>query len=297
MDKSKIKGILAAMVTPTDSEGKVNKLTARRLVNHLIDSGVDGLVPVAGTGEFMALSPMERVAMVETVVDETAGRVPVVPGVLNTGFKEAVITGKDFKKVGADAILLITPYYIYPTQEGIREYFNEFISKVKLPVIIYDVPSRTKVSLEPATINKMIEGNKMIIGIKACNTDLGHFSRMMLLVKDKISVLSGDDILFMPQIILGAKGGILATANLFQRPWIKMLEMISNGDIDGAKRIHFSLIPLMDALFAECNPGPLKEAMAMVGIDVGHALRPLSKPSPENMKRLKSEIKILLDNS
>ncbi len=297
LTKNQVKGILPAMVTPTDGSGTVNKSMARRLVRHLIDAKVGGLVPVGGSGEFPALSAKERLTMVETVVDEAAGKVPVIAGILSTGFSEAVSSGIDFKKAGADAVMLVTPYYIRPGQEGIREYYAEFISRVKLPVLIYDIPYRTGVYLEPGTINKIAdESDQMVIGLKACNTDLAHFTRMISLVGEKISVLSGEEYLFLSEVILGAKGGVLATANAFPRPWVKMFDMISTGDIDGARRIHFSLLPLMDAAFSEVNPGPLKEAMAMVGLDVGHPLRPLVIPSDENMTRLKAAVEGLLKN-
>lgn len=295
LKRNQLSGILPAMVTPTDRNCKVDKSTTRRLVRHLIDAGVGGLVPLGGTGEYPALSPMDRVTMVETVVDQAAGKVPVIAGILSTGFKEAVSSGMDFKKAGADAVMLVTPYYIKPGQEGIREYYAEFISRVKLPVVIYDIPYRTGVYLEPGTINKIVDqSEKMVIGLKACNTDLAHFTRLMALVENKISVLSGEEYLFMSEVILGAKGGILASANAFPRPWVKMFEMISAGDIDGARRIHFGLVPLMDAIFSEVNPGPLKEAMPMVGFDVGHPLRPLSKPNKENLIRLKEAVRGLL---
>jgi 4-hydroxy-tetrahydrodipicolinate synthase len=298
LKKDQLSGILPAMVTPTDRNGRINKSTARRLVGHLIHEKVGGLVPLGGTGEYPALSPLDRATMVETVVDEAAGRVPVIAGILSPGFKEAVSSGMDFKKAGADGVMLVTPYYIKPGQEGIREYFAEFISRVKLPVVIYDIPYRTGVYLDPATINKIVdEGGKMVIGMKACNTDLAHFTRLMALVSDKISVLSGEEYLFMSEVILGAKGGILASANAFPRPWVKMFEMISAGDIDGARRIHFGLVPLMDAVFAESNPGPLKEAMPMVGFDVGHPLSPLSIPNKENLIRLKAAVQALLKKS
>jgi 4-hydroxy-tetrahydrodipicolinate synthase len=296
LDKSKLGGILPALVTPTDGDGRVRRETTRTLVRRVLDAGVAGLVPLGGTGEYAALSPSDRIAFVETVVDENAGAVPVVAGVLSVGFKEAVSAGLDFKRAGVDAIMLLTPYYVKPTQEGQREYFSEFIARVDLPVVIYDIPYRTGTYLDPSTIEKMAEENELIIGIKACNTDVAHFTRMMARVGDKISVLSGEEYLFLAQVVLGAKGGILATANAFPRPWIRMFELLVKGDIDGAKRILFKLLPLLDAAFSEINPGPLKEAMAMAGLDVGHALRPLVRPSQENMTGLQAAVQKLMDD-
>jgi 4-hydroxy-tetrahydrodipicolinate synthase len=294
LQKDKLIGILPAIVTPVNSEGKVNRKATRRLVNYLINAGVGGLVPLGGTGEYTALSSQDRVKLVETVVEETARRVPVIAGILTPGFKEAVMTGKDFRSAGADAVMLVTPYYIRPSQEGIRQYYGEFVSKVDLPVVLYNIPYRTGVCLEPATINQIVDENQRVIGIKECHTDFSHFTRMMAFVKDKISVLSGEEFLFLPEVMMGAKGGILATANLFPRPWIRMFEMIGKGNIEGARRIHFGLLSLMDAAFAECNPGPIKEVMGMIDIDVGHALRPLTPPNQDNLKRLRTAVRKLL---
>ena len=186
--------------------------------------------------------------------------------------------------------MLIPPYFTKATQEGISEYFAEFIAKVKMPVVIYDVPYYTGIYLDPGTIKKIAEENKMIIGIKACNTNFSHFTKLVILVKDKISVLSGDEYLFIPEVILGAKGVIPASANVFPHHLVKIFEMTCAGDIDGAKRLYLRLVPVLEALFAETNPGPIKEAMAMVGFDVGHVLRPLKKPNKENLSRLREAV-------
>jgi len=296
LDKSKLKGIFPAMVTPTDSEDKVNKEVTKRLVGFLIDSGVSGLVPLGGTGEFTALSTVDRRIMVETVVEAANGRVPVIAGVLSPGFKEAVDAGLEFKKAGADGVLLITPFYIRPTQDSLRAYFNEWISRVGLPVVLYEIPYRTGVILDPDTYNKIADENEMVIGMKACNPDIVHFCRTQQLVGEKISVLSGEEHLFTSHMVLGAKGGLLATCNIFPKAWIRICSLCLNGDFAAAGRLHADLVPFLDAVFAEGNPGPLKEAMKLVGLDVGHALRPLTKPSQSTIERMRAAAEPLLKN-
>jgi 4-hydroxy-tetrahydrodipicolinate synthase len=296
LDKGSLNGIFPAMVTPTDSEGNINKDATRKLVKFLIEAGVAGLVPLGGTGEFTNLPPLERVRFVEAVVEETNGKVPVIAGVLSPGFGEAVNTGMDFKKAGADGIMLLTPFYVKPTQEGMRAYFNEYTSKVGLPLLLYDIPYRTGVSLEPGTIRSMIDENEMIIGMKACNTDLAYFTRLMAIVGDSMSVLSGEEYLFMSHMILGAKGGVLATCNVFPDAWIKLYNLLIRGEVDSATKILFRLVPLLDAAFAEINPGPLKAAMAMRGFEVGPALKPLVAPSDKTFSDLKLAVQSLLSD-
>ena len=291
LDKNNLKGIFPALVTPTDEDGNVDKVKTRRLVNTFIEAGCKGLLPVGGTGEYTSLSPLDRVTSVETVVEETAGRVPVIAGVLSAGFKEALNAGMDFKKAGADALMLVTPHYAKPLQEGIRKYFCDFVLKIDMPVIIYDNPVRTGVTLEPRTIEKIVDENEMIIGFKASSPDPAHFLKTMSLVGDKISILSGDEYLFVWQLMMGAQGGFPAIVNVFPQPWVEIFEKVQKGDIGGAFKTHTQLIPLIEAIYAETFPSLLKEAMGMVGMDVGHVLSPLERPSAENMKRLKKVVK------
>lgn len=296
LDRSRLQGVFVPMVTPTTAEGKVDKVATVSVVKHLIDGGVQGLVPLGATGEYGCLSTADRAEILEIVVKEGGGEVPVIAGVLSTGFKDAVDAGLDFKKAGADGILLLPPYFPKGTQEGICEYFREFIAQVQLPVLIYDIPYRTSVILEPATIEKIVDENKLVVGLKACNTDLAHFSRMVALVGDKIAILGGEDYLFLAEMMLGARGGILATANVFPSTWVKMSRLIGAGEIEAAKHIHFGMLPFLDACFSEPNPGPMKESMSIVGVPVGQAMRPLYRPNEQTINKLKTIINSLREH-
>lgn len=290
LSKSELKGILPALVTPTDSEGHFKASDTQKLLKHMINAGVSGIVPLGGTGEFTNMPPKERIKFVDYVVKEVNGKLPVIAGILSPGFHESVEIGLEFKKTGVDAVMLLTPFYVKPTQEGIIQYFLSFIDKVKMPVLLYDIPYRTMVSTDPVTVRKIAEKSEMLIGMKACNPDLAYFARLMLQVEDLISVLSGEEYLFMSHVLLGAKGGILATCNLFPSEWIKMYDCLQKKDTDSAKNILFSLVPLLDAAFSEINPGPLKTALAMEGFDVGPVLSPLLAPQPSTIEKLQASM-------
>ena len=282
-------GLYPALPTPTDANANVDCAATTKLVDFLCGSGVNGLVPVGGTGEYAALSPDDRRIMVETTVEAAAGRLPVIAGVLAPGFKEAVQAAKDFTAAGAAGVMLLTPYYVTATQDGIREYFKAFAGEVDVPVLLYEIPYRTGIALKAETIAGMAD-DRSIIGMKACNPDFNQFARVIGLVGDEISVLSGEEPFFATHVAMGARGGVLATANFFPKIWQEIFALASAGNLKAALAKQQRLLPLLDAVFSETNPGPLKEAMAMLGMPVGHALRPLQQPKPETMEKMRVAI-------
>src|SRR5229473_2920239 len=275
LTKDQLIGLYPALPTPTDPSGTVDRKATARLVEFLCAAGVNGLVPVGGTGEYAALLPAERRTMVEVTVDAAAGRVPVVAGVLAPGFKESVQAAKDFAAAGAVGVMLVTPYYVTPTQEGIREYFRAFAQEVPVPVMLYEIPYRTGIAM------------------KACNPDFNQFARVIGLAGDRISVMSGEEPFFATHVAMGARGGVLATANVFPKIWQEIFALASAGNLKGALARQQQIVPLLDATFAETNPGPLKELMAMMGLPVGHVLRPLQRPRPETMEKLLAAVRAL----
>lgn len=239
--KLTLKGIYPAFPTATDSDGKVDAEGMRRLVEHLLAGGAAGLVPVGGTGEYTALSPKERVRAVEATVAAANGKVPVIPGILSPGFAEAVEAGVAFKAAGADALMLVAPFYVTPSQDGIRDYFKGFCDKVDLPVLLYDIPSRTRIALDPETIARMVEDGT-IIGMKACNTDANHFNRVIDFVGEKIGVLSGEDLYFAVQVAMGGAGGVLASATMI-RDTGSRCSRLARTDLSAALRRQRALFP------------------------------------------------------
>lgn len=282
-------GIFPALTTPTDANGEVDAKALSRLVDYVLAGGASGLVPVGGTGEFTALSPAARLLAVETTIAAAKARVPIVPGILSPGFAEAVATGKAFAAAGADALMLIVPFYVTPTQAGIRDYFRAFRDKIDRPLLLYDIPSRTYAQIDPETIAELAEDHT-IIGMKACNTSIPHFNRVIHRVGNRIAVMSGEDEFFPTHAALGATGGVLASATMIPRYWVEMLELIRAGKLSEALLRHRRLLPLFDALFAETNPGPLKEAMRRIGFDIGQVLPPLQPPGAATVTKLDAAI-------
>jgi len=289
LTRSMLEGVHCALVTPVDQDDSIDRPAVRRLVGSVLDAAVRGLVPVGGTGEYSALSPRARLAMVEATVEAADGRVPVVAGVLATGFQDAAQAGREFKAAGADGLLLITPYYTTPTQAGIRRYFAAYAEAVGLPLLLYDIPTRTGVAVSPETVAAMAEDGS-ILGMKACNRDFEQFLRIMTLAGDRIAVMSGEEPFFAAQVAVGATGGILATANLVPRLWNAIYEAARGGDIRGALRKQEELRPFIEDIFRETNPGPLKAAMAMADLDMGRAMLPLLPPSQETIDRLRASV-------
>lgn len=277
-----------AVVTPFGSDGAPDASAMTRLVARMFDGGAKGVVPLGGTGEYSAMSPSERRATVECAVEAAKGRGPVVPGVLSPGFAEARAAGLDFKAAGADAIMLLTPFYAIGDQAGMAAYIRKFREAVDLPLVLYEIPARTNVSLNPDTIASLAEDGTAI-GIKFSNYDVPRFARIAGLVGDNFAMMSGEEPLVATHIQLGACGAVLATANLFPRYWSHLFELAAS-DPAAAIRHQLAFQPVLDAVFAESNPGPLKRAMEMIGHPVGAARLPLVPPSAATEKMLKDAL-------
>ncbi|HWK46318.1 MAG TPA: dihydrodipicolinate synthase family protein [Stellaceae bacterium] len=292
MSNPVLRGILPAFPTPTTEGGAVDEAALRRLVKFLLEGGATGLVPMGGTGEFTALSPAARIRVVEITAEVAAGKVPVVAGVLSPGYAEAVQTGRELTAAGADALLLIAPFYVTPSQAGIRDYFRAYRGDVDAPLVFYDIPYRTRIITDAAVLAELA-ADRTIIGMKACNTDMHHFNRIAASVDDSFALLSGEDTLFPAQVALGACGGILASAALLPAYWVRVFEAAIGGRLDEAIAAQRRLLPLLDAIFAEPNPGPLKEALGMIGLPSGHALPPLRRPAETVLVALRAAIDAL----
>ncbi|MBB2931433.1 4-hydroxy-tetrahydrodipicolinate synthase [Paraburkholderia silvatlantica] len=284
-----LRGILPAIPTPVHADDTIDVAAARNLLRYLLKQGIDGLVPLGGTGEYGALSRAERVRMAELSVKEINGDVPVIAGVLDPGYHDALQAGKDFAAAGVDGLLVLTPYYTNPTQQGIRDYFLRYADESPVPILIYEIPYRTRIAIAPEVLHELSR-HERIIGMKACNTDMWHFLRTVAGVDESFSVLSGEDTLFPMHLAAGARGGIVVTATLLPTAWRKIQEHVANGRIEEALELHRSLIPLMNLAFAETNPGPMKAVMDLIGVDAPHMLAPLVKPDAALAAKLRSEL-------
>lgn len=269
-------GLYTAVVTPFGSDMSVDLTTLKKLVDLQISAGAAGIVPIGGTGEYPALSRDERRAIVATCVEAAQGR-PVIPGVLSTGFADAVEAGRDFLSAGAAALMVVTPYYAPGTPDGMRAYFRAYRETVDLPILLYQIPRRTTVAVPADYVQAMVEDGS-IIGIKYSSYDMPDFIRLVQYAGDNMAILSGEEPLVATHVRLGAKGGVLASASIYPKLWIDVMNLARSGDLDGALALQRKIDPVVDAIYVETNPGPLKRFMDMVGFPVGPVRLPLLAP-------------------
>ncbi|ALG74504.1 ABC transporter permease [Azospirillum thiophilum] len=297
LDATKLRGILPATPTPVTSDGTIDVAASKALFSWLFRQGIDGLVPLGGTGEYGALAKDQRIRFAELAVEAMAGadgkRGPVIAGVLDTGYHDALAAGRDFAAAGVDGLLVLTPYYTNPTQAGIRDYFLRYADESPVPILIYEIPYRTRIAVDPEILHELSR-HERIVGMKACNTDMYHFLRTVAGVHSSFAMLSGEDTLFPLQVAAGAKGGIVVTANLLPRAWRLIFDLASTGKLDKALEIHRSLIPMMNLAFAETNPGPMKAVMDLIGVDAPAMLAPLREPAEDLKRSLRRELSRLL---
>ena len=287
MASTDFRGIFPAFPTPLGHDGQLDKAALHQLVEFQIEQGAGGLVPLGGTGEFTSLGAGIRQAVIAETVAATKGRVPVVAGVLSPGLGDAVESASAFMKAGADALMVIPPYYARTGQEGVIRYFEAFQNAVRAPVLLYDNPARSRLVLEPETIAHLAERG-LIFGMKASSTDLYHFDHVMQRVSDRFAMLSGQDTLFTQQVAMGARGGVLTSAVLTPGFWNNVQTLVEQGDFMAALDRQRQLCPLMDALFAEENPAPIRAALGLIGIEVGVSVAPLAEVSAALLSRLKT---------
>lgn len=278
-------GIISATPTPLNAAGDVDAAAVRKLAEHLVSEGADGLCPVGGTGEYVSLTPKQRRQMVDATIEATAGRVPVIPGVLSPGFGECVATSREFVAAGASALLVVTPYYARPTQEGIVDYFKKLSDTVDADLMLYEIPYRTGIALRPETVDALARQTR-VVAMKACNQDLSVQVRAMELAGAEISILTGEENVFPLHVAMGARGGLLATSCLFPRIWRELYRLASGGRLDEAKALHAEIMPTVNLLYREHNPGPIKAALTMSGFPSGEVIAPLLPISEETRQLL-----------
>ncbi|NLB35217.1 MAG: 4-hydroxy-tetrahydrodipicolinate synthase [Elusimicrobia bacterium] len=284
------KGSCVAIVTPhKDGEADYNSL--KKLVNWHIEAGTDCIVPCGSTGEAATLDYDEHKKVIRTVVKAVAGRCKIMAGAGSNSTKETLELTEFAKNAGADGALLITPYYNRPTQEGLFKHYEKVALKVDIPICLYNVPRRTGVNLEPATAVRLAELDN-IIAIKEASGNIAQAGEILRLAKNKMLVLSGDDSLTYPLMAMGARGVISVVANLIPSQMHELCDLFLKGEREESLKLHFKYLPLMDAMFIETNPAPVKEALAMMGKICPELRLPLVNLSETSMEKLK---KVLLD--
>ncbi len=288
-----LSGVFTALVTPFSNDGELNEAALKELIGRMIGAGVSGLVPIGGTGEYFSLSRTERNRIVELTVEQSAGRLPVIPGVLATGFHDALDAAREFTERGADALMVITPYYTPGTQQGIEDYYRRLRDRVGRPLLLYEIPGKTNVAIKAETI-RSLAADDTIIGMKYSSYDVAEFIRVAAFCADDIALLSGEEPLFATHLAIGARGGIMTTANLFPERWIAIYEAASSGDLKGALKLQAALDPLIGAAFCEANPGPLKAIMATAGYGCGTPRFPLQEATDPTKARIRAALATMI---
>ncbi|MEH7097372.1 4-hydroxy-tetrahydrodipicolinate synthase [Neobacillus vireti] len=266
--------VLTAMVTPFDQNGDVDFNAARLLVNYLIENGTEGLVVSGTTGESPTLTSEEKVALFKLVVEEAAGRVPVIAGTGSNNTRASIQLTKLAAEAGVDGILLVVPYYNKPSQEGIYQHFKAIAESTVLPVMLYNIPGRCGVNMSVDTVVRLSNIHN-IVAVKEASGNLDAMADIISKTPDHFSLYSGDDGLTLPVLAIGGTGVVSVASHIIGNKMQDMVKKFKNGQLEEAAAAHRKLLPLMKGLFAAPNPTPVKAALNMTGISVGEVRLPL----------------------
>ncbi len=287
----KFEGSYVALVTPFDREGRLDEAAYRRLIRRQIQGGTRGLVPCGSTGEAATLTHEEYRRAIEIACDESRGEIPVIAGVGTNATWKAVESAREAESLGADALLVLAPYYNKPTQEGIYQHFRAVARESRLPIVVYNIPGRTGVNIAPKTIARMAKDCPTIIAVKEAAGSLDQVSEILSLTPPSFTVLSGDDSLTVPMMSVGARGVISVVANVAPKQTQALCAAALKGDFKRAAALHLKLFPLIKSLFIETNPIPGKAALALMGACRPEPRLPLTSLSPENRPALRKALK------
>jgi 4-hydroxy-tetrahydrodipicolinate synthase len=278
-------GCGTALITPFDRDGNVDERAVRRLARRQIEAGIHFLVPCGTTGESPTLTEDERVRIVEIVVEEAAGHLPVLAGAGGYDTREVIHVGKRMLAAGANGLLSVTPYYNKPTPEGLFQHYRAIAEAVPLPIIVYNVPGRTGVNVDVATLARLatVAG---IAGVKEASGNMGQICEVCRAVPPEFVVLSGDDSLTLPVMSVGGHGIVSVASNGLPAQMVEMVELAERGDYAAARRVHTSLMPFMTVNFVEANPIPIKAAMAMMGLIEERYRLPMVPPQPASREKI-----------
>lgn len=282
-------GSIVALVTPF-KDGRIDEAKLKALVEFHIKNGTSGIVPCGTTGESATLSTEEHERVIEVVISASAKRIPVIAGTGSNSTAEAIELTKHAQKAGADAALLLSPYYNKPTQRGLYLHYKAVAESVKIPVIPYNIQSRTAVNIEPETFAKL-SGIKNITGVKESSGNLEQMSRIKAICGEGFDLISGDDALTLPILAIGGTGVISVVANIVPRDVADMVSAFKKGDIKRSREIHYKLLPLIRAMFIETNPIPVKTAMGLLGMIEPSVRLPLCSMSEENTAKLSAALR------
>jgi 4-hydroxy-tetrahydrodipicolinate synthase len=285
-------GVGTALVTPFTRSGDLDEKAVRRLGRRQIDAGINFLVPCGTTGENPTLTDAERVRIVEILVDEARGRVPVLAGAGGYDTREVIHLAGLMKRAGAQGLLSVTPYYNKPTQEGLYLHYHAIAESTDLPIIVYNVPGRAGVNVEPKTLAR-IATLPNVIGVKEASGSIQQMIDVCKLLPHDFVILSGDDALTLPLMAIGGRGVISVASNEIPADMVEMVNAASRGDFATARGVHNRILPLMQVNFVEANPVPVKSAMAMMGLLEESYRLPMCPPTATSKDRILSVLKEL----
>src|SRR6202158_4121014 len=271
-------GCGTALVTPFREDLSLDEIALRRLVRRQVDAGVHFLVPCGTTGETPTLTRTEQLQIVKITLEEANGKIPVVAGAGGYETGEVIRTAREYQAMGVDGILSVTPYYNKPTQEGLYQHFRAIAEAVALPILLYNVPGRTGVNIEPATV-KRLSAIDTIVGVKEASGNISQMASIAALVPEHFVILSGDDAITLPLFALGGRGVISVASNEIPAEMAKLCNFALQNNLSAARAIHVRYLPLMEVNFVESNPIPVKAAMADMGLLQAVWRLPLVAPS------------------
>lgn len=289
MKKTVFTGAAVAIVTPMNDDYTVNYDVLGEMIEYQIENGTDAIVICGTTGESSTLNDEEHVQVIKYAVDKVNKRVPVIAGTGSNDTLYATELSIEAEKLGADALLLVTPYYNKTTQKGLIEHYRYIADRVNIPIILYNVPSRTGVDIKPETYLELSK-HPNIVAIKEANGNISSMAKTMSLVGDNMDLYTGNDDQIVPSLALGAKGVISVISNIMPQETHDICEFFAQGDVQASLNLQLEMLELINAIFVEVNPIPVKEALNLLGKNAGPARLPLTKMSEGNLEILKKAL-------
>jgi 4-hydroxy-tetrahydrodipicolinate synthase len=285
-------GCGTALVTPFQEDLSLDEKALRKLVRRQVDAGVNFLVPCGTTGENPTLSHEEHLRVVDITMEEAAGRVPVLAGCGGYNTAEVIEMARELEAMRVSGLLSVSPYYSRPTQEGLFQHYETIAESVSIPIVLYNVPGRTSVNIEPATVRRLAQIEN-IVGVKEASGNISQIGAICSQAAERFCVISGDDAVTLPAMALGARGVISVVSNEVPAEMTKLAQLCLAGKFDEARVLHRKLLPLMEVNFAESNPIPVKAAMAMMGLIAPVWRLPLCPPRPETTEKIRGVLESL----
>jgi 4-hydroxy-tetrahydrodipicolinate synthase len=282
-------GCGTALITPFRQNFSLDEDALRRLVRRQVDAGINFLVPCGTTGESPTLNVAEQKRVVEITIEEAGGKVPVVAGAGGNDTAHVIELARSFEELGANGILSVSPYYNKPTQEGLYQHFKAIAGAVSLPIILYNIPGRTGVNIDPATVKRLAEIDN-IVGVKEASGNISQMAVLLDMVPERFHVISGDDGITLPLMSIGGRGLISVASNEIPAEMTRITQLCLANDFAAAREIHRRYFRVMEANFVETNPIPVKAALALMGLVEPTWRLPLVPPKPENLAKIRGAL-------